>query len=574
MDQFCCQATWPQGYSLFFEVDATVFTQQFTPRYLLPIHPEKYPQEQVDVLVIGSGIAGARAALSASADGADVLLLTKETFRESNTNYALGGIAAALAPGDSPAKHARDTVEAGKGLCDEDLVNEVVKEGQELVRELIEWGTGFDHQDGRIDFTKEGGHSRRRILHADGDQTGKAISSELQNRVQSTPEIEVREGCFVIDLLTDESGCCGVFLENQEEERAFVYAPSVVLCSGGAGQLYRETTNPPVATGDGLAMAYRAGAVLRDLEFYQFHPTTLYIAGSGRSLISESVRGEGAKLVDREGNRFMEEIHPEAELAPRDVVSRGIVEHLANTGHTCVYLDLSDLDTPFVRERFPRLTELCEEFEIDIASDPVPVHPSAHYQIGGVRTDDRGRTSIPGLLAAGEVASTKFHGANRLGSNSLLEGLVFGCRAGQVARARASSSFSFNQEQIREPADEKRPARFIDLDDMLNSVQSLNWRQCGIIRSGDGLEDALYKLNFWCSYLLDRKMKRRKGWEIQNLYTISRLVTLQARKRNESRGVHYRSDYPETDDGSFRSSSCIRRETFPEEMEKLIEVDV
>jgi len=519
----------------------------------------------VDVIVIGSGIAGARAALSASEEGASVVLLTKETFRESNTNYALGGIAAALAPGDSARSHAEDTIEGGKGLCDEERVRQVVRDGQKRVRELIDWGTGFDQEEGEIDFTREGGHSRRRILHADGDQTGKAISAELQEQVRGGGRIETREGCFVLDLLTDGSGCRGVVYRGRDETLRLLYGAGVILCSGGAGQMYRETTNPPVATGDGLAMAYRAGASLRDLEFYQFHPTTLYVAGSGRSLISESVRGEGARLVDREGRRFMKDLHPDAELAPRDIVSRGIVQHLAETGHTCVYLDLSELEPNFVRERFPRLTEVCEEFEIDVASDPVPVHPSAHYQIGGVRTDENGRTTVSGLFAAGEVACTSFHGANRLGSNSLLEGLVFGYRAGKAATERRVSSGP-DPDAIRQRVqrEKKRSARFIDLEDMLNSIRSLNWRQCGIVRSGDGLEDALYKLDFWCSYLLDRELESRRGWETQNLYTISRLMTLQAWRRKESRGVHYRSDYPETNDDAFRRSFTIDRDTFPD----------
>ncbi len=544
-----------------------VYTQKYAPRYLAKFDPRDIPSELIPAVVVGTGIAGSRAALEISGQ-CEVLMITKENFKESNTNYALGGIAAALSPHDTPERHADDTIDAGKGLADEPLVREAVKEGQARVREMIEWGADFDEDEGEIDFTREGGHSERRILHAGGDRTGKELSATLENKINRTERVEVREEVFAIDLLTDSEGCCGVVIQNRNGEKKLLFSPVVILCSGGAGQLYRETTNPKVTTGDGLAMAYRAGAVLRDLEFYQFHPTTLYIAGSGRSLISESVRGEGAKLIDREGNRFMTEYHPDGELAPRDIVSRGIVEHIAETDDTCVYLDLSDLDPEFVHERFPRLSELCQEFHIDVATDPVPVHPSAHYLVGGVKTDSRGETSIPGLYAAGEVASTGFHGANRLGSNSLLEGLVFGYRCGKAAQERLSASFTPDIDHIRSSStNEKRSPEFIDLKDMRNSIQSLNWRQCGIIRSGEGLKDAIYKLNFWCSYLLDREMHSTAGWEVQNMYTLSRLISFLTLTRKESRGVHYRSDYPEQNDREFARSRTLDRTIFPEWLE-------
>ena len=548
-----------------------MFTQKYAPRYLISCDLSDLPTEHVPAVVVGSGIAGSRAALEVARDH-EVLLLTKENFKESNTNYALGGIAAALSPHDTPERHAEDTIDAGKGLVDEELVHEAVREGQERVREMIEWGADFDEEEGEIDFTREGGHSERRILHAGGDKTGEELASTLEEEIKRTDRVEVREEVFVIDLLTDSDGCCGVLIQNGSGERKLIISPAVILCSGGAGQLYRETTNPGVTTGDGLAMAYRAGAQLRDLEFYQFHPTTLYIAGSGRSLISESVRGEGAKLIDRNGHRFMEEYHPDGELAPRDIVSRGIVKHISETDATCVYLDLSDMEPDFVHERFPRLSELCQEFQIDVATDPVPVHPSAHYLIGGIQTDHQGQTTIPGLYAAGEVASTGFHGANRLGSNSLLEGLVFGCRCGQSARDRISGSFDPDLNDVSGFDESKRSPEFIDLTDMRDSVQSLNWRQCGIIRSEDGIRDALYKLNFWCSYLLDREMNGPEGWEVQNLFTLSRLMSYQTLCREESRGVHYRSDYPDTRDEEFGHSQTLNRSAFPDRLEEAVQI--
>ncbi len=536
---------------------------QFAPNYLVQLDPSNLPVAHTDVLVLGSGIAGSRAAVEAAVQG-EVVMVTKETFRESNTNYALGGIAASLNPEDSPGEHAADTIQAAKGLGEEELIRDVTREGVQLVEELMEWGADFDRVNGDIDFTKEGGHSAYRVLHAGGDQTGREIARVLEERVKASSRIQVREDCFAVDLLVEDGICHGVIYRDGDGNNRILLADATVLCTGGAGQVFRETTNPKIATGDGLAMAYRAGARLRDLEFYQFHPTTLYVAGSGRSLISESVRGEGGKLVDRSGERFMEEVHESGDLAPRDIVSRGIVNHLSKTGDTSVYLDLTDLGLEYLEERFPRLVSLCREFELDPGSDLIPVHPSAHYQIGGVWTDASGRTSVDRLFAAGEVASTGFHGANRLGSNSLLEGLVFGYRAG------AATVDCLGDRKLRVPdlsfaLKDRPPPKFIDLEDLENSIKSLNWRQCGIVRSGEGLRDALFKMNFWCGYLLDREFDARMGWELQNIFTISRLMTHQALKRKESRGVHYRSDFPDQDE-AFDASMTITRDQFRDEL--------
>ncbi|HZK81092.1 MAG TPA: L-aspartate oxidase, partial [Humisphaera sp.] len=412
-------------------------------RYLIPFKAARLPQQFADVLVIGGGVAGLRAAIAAADEGADVLTLTKDTIDQSNTWYAQGGIAAVLQPADSYQSHVDDTEKGGAGLCDHRAVEVVVQEGAARVLELLEWGANFDKKEGNphgLAFTREGGHSFARILHAFGDATGKELAQTLIRAVRSREQIRVSEKSFAVDLITDSGRCLGALalIDNQLQ---LIWAKQTIIASGGAGQLYRESTNPKIATADGLAMAYRAGATLQDMEMVQFHPTTLYIAGSSRALITEAVRGEGAFLLDRDGKRFMPEYHEMAELAPRDVVSRAIIDRIRKTHHTHVYLDVRHLPTQQFRERFPQLAHLTDEFGIDVSKDLIPIHPAAHYMIGGIDADLNGRSSLKGLYAIGEAGCSGLHGANRLGSNSLLEGLAFGARAGlDAARAAKDDS--------------------------------------------------------------------------------------------------------------------------------------
>src|SRR5687767_9223073 len=455
-------------------------------RYLIPFKANRLPQQFTDVLVIGGGVAGLRAAIAAAEGGANVLVLIKDTIEQSNTWYAQGGIAAVLQPLDSYEMHVKDTLDAGAGLCDRKAVEIVIREGPERVLELLSWGANFDKQAGNpynLAFTREGGHSFARIVHAYGDATGKELAQTLINTVKSRESIRISANSFVVDLLTDEGRCVGALaLVNGQVN--IIWAKQVILASGGCGRLYRESTNPKIATGDGHAMAYRAGAQLREMEMVQFHPTTLYVAGSSRALITEAVRGEGAHLVDRNGKRFMPEYHQMAELAPRDVVSRSIVEQIRKTHYTHVYLDVRHLPTEKFRERFPQLARLCEEFEINPGKDLIPIHPAAHYMIGGVDADEHGQSTLPGLYAIGEASCSGLHGANRLGSNSLLEGLAFGARAGKHAAEAAHGNhvkFPIHLEH-RIPASTRTE---LDVNDVKSSLRSLMWRNVGIERSGD-----------------------------------------------------------------------------------------
>ena len=533
--------------------------KHFEPRrFLLQFDSRELPHRFADVLVIGSGVAGMRAALAA-AEHADVLLVTKDELRESNTQYAQGGIAVVLAEPDTFQAHIDDTLTVGQGLCEPAVVRAVVEEGPERIRELIAGGAEFDEDRGGINLTREGGHSQARIIHAQGDATGAEVQRSLMNMVAACPRIRTLDHTFIIDLLTGDGECLGAVLSSQVHGLTLVWAKQTILATGGIGQVYRETTNPDVATGDGIAMAYRAGIVLQDMEFVQFHPTTLYIAGASRWLISETVRGEGAYLVNGQGERFMPRYHPDAELAPRDAVSRSIVAEMRATGATHVSLDLRHLDATRVRERFPTIARVCRQFELDIAQDLIPVRPSAHYMIGGMRIDLGGATSLGRLFACGECTASGLHGANRLGSNSLLEGLVLGCRAGEAAgRAAARDPQHMSPTDIQStlaPAD----GDSLDLGDVSNALKSLMWRRVGIERARDGLIEAEQNIDFWSSYVMVKEFHFRSGWELQNMLTVSRLVASAARQRHESRGVHYRSDFPDTDDARWKTHVTFQR---------------
>lgn len=525
---------------------------RWIPRYLVSIDPKRMGHYFTDVLVIGGGLAGMRAAQEID-PSLRTMILTKDKVEESNSAYAQGGIASVWDPEDRFDNHIQDTLVAGCDLCDLPTVEMVVREAPERVAELIRWGTRFDQLDGALILGREGGHSHQRIIHALGDATGKEIMRAMIQHTRSLSNVEICEEAYTIDLLTYDDRCCGAIVSIQQRAPVLIWAKQTILCTGGCGQVFRESTNPRVATGDGHAIAFRAGALMRDMEFMQFHPTVLYIAGSSRTLITEAVRGEGAYLVDANGYRFMQDYDPRLELAPRDVVSKSIVAQMEKTQSACVYLTLAHLDAHYVRQRFPGIAKVCQSFGLDITKDAIPVRPGAHYMIGGASVDDQARTSLPGLWAAGEVTSSGLHGANRLASNSLLEGLVYGALAGRHASEAAlqdpTVSLSVlpiqNQMQVADPQE-------IDLADIRNSVRSLMWRHVGVQRTEQKLEEALQQLNRYSSYVLSHQPGGIEGWELQNMLTVSLMMAQAALARTESRGVHLRTDYPKLDNPNWR----------------------
>ncbi len=530
-------------------------------RYLVNVDSISAHQLFTDCLVVGSGIAGLRAALEA-AENRSVIIVCKGNIEDSNTFKAQGGIASVLDVADTFESHIDDTLKTGCGICDEDAVDLVVRQGPELVGQLLKWGTEFDLKENHIATTLEGGHSFPRVAHAHGDETGRAIAEALIDLARHHPSIRILENFFTIDLLTDENNqCVGIIGHEQKRGPQIIWAVNTILATGGAGRLYRETTNPETATGDGIAMAYRAGVALRDLEFVQFHPTTLYIAGATRALISETVRGEGATLLDNKGRRFMKDYHEAAELAPRDIVSRAILAQMRKTESTHVHLDVRHFEKAYFAKRFPWINELLESFDIDITKDLIPVRPSAHYMIGGVKTDLAAKTSIEGLYACGEIASTGLHGANRLGSNSLLEGLVFGKIAGQkVSKKKKATAAHLRHPLIKYEIPHSNRTR-LDASDVRNSLRALMWRNVGITRSAKPLAEVQEIITFWQRYVMDKVFDSPEGWECQNMLTVSLLMAQSAEKRRESRGVHYRRDFPETDDKNFKKHIEISRKT-------------
>ena len=528
-------------------------------RYLVTFDARRLPHAFCNTLVIGTGVAGLRAALGAANHG-DVLVVTKDRLEEGSTLYAQGGAAAALGEGDTPEAHTQDTLTVGQGLCDEEVVRLILEDAPQRIVELIEWGADFDREEGRLALTREGGHSQRRIVHAQGDATGMAVEQTLARRVRETRDIRIIEHAFCLDLITVDGVCVGALIEDSRWGMMLVSARRVILASGGAGNLFRETTNPPVSTGDGVALAYRAGAELRDLEFMQFHPTTLYVAGASRALISEAVRGEGGRLINRAGERFMLKVHPDGELAPRDVVSRAILNEMKRTGDTCAYVDVRHLGAERLRRRFPGILDLCAQFGIDITRDLIPVRPSAHYYIGGTTVGHDGRTTLPSLFACGEVASTGLHGANRLGSNSLIEGLVYGRLAGDVAGREAAEQEGESRLLKASHAQPAPQYAKLDVDDVRNSLRALMWRKVGIERSEESLNEALGQLAFWRQYVMDKEFESAEGWELQNMLTVALLMTQAALDRRESRGVHFRSDYPDRDDEHWARRVRVRRD--------------
>jgi len=521
-------------------------------RYLINIDSVSAQQLFTDCLVIGSGIAGLRAAIEA-ADHCKVTIVCKARLTDSNTWKAQGGIASVLEKTDTFESHIADTFKTGCGLYEKEVVDLVVRRGPELIEQLRQWGTEFDLVDNHIAVTLEGGHSHPRVAHAHGDETGRMIAEALIRKVREHSNIRLLENFYAIDLLTNDGAeCVGIIGNNLDKGIQIIWAANTILATGGAGRLYRETTNPEVATGDGVAMAFRAGAVLRDLEFVQFHPTTLYIAGATRALITETLRGEGAVLVDNRGRKFMKDYHEEAELAPRDIVSRAILSQMRETESTHVYLDVRHFEKAYFAERFPWINELLESFDIDISHDLIPVRPSAHYMIGGVKTDISARTSIENLYACGEVASTGLHGANRLGSNSLLEGLVFGEIAGREVSKNIKPGAGHPKHPFIKCHISQSVRTRLDTEDVTNSLRALMWRNVGITRTDQPLAEVQEIIRFWQRYVMDKTFDSAEGWQCQNMLTVSLLIAQSARTRCESRGVHYRRDFPQTDDKNFK----------------------
>ena len=519
------------------------------PRYLTAFGPKRVPHCFTDVLILGGGLAGLRAALAADSR-LSVTVVTKEDLRSSSSQWAQGGIAGVVDPEDRFDNHVADTLTAGGGLCHEDVVDSVVREAPGRIAELIAWGTKFDERDGTLELGREGGHSHHRIVHALGDATGREVMRAVIQQTRTLENLEVWPDTFTIDLLTFEGICRGALVWNKSHGKTLIWAKRTILATGGAGQLYRESTNPEGASGDGMALAWRAGVELRDMEFMQFHPTVLYIAGGGRSLITEAVRGAGAYLVDRDGERFMPHFDPRAELAPRDIVSRAITVVMHRTHHSNVYLDLSHLDSATVRRRFPGMLQICGKFGLDLTRDRIPVRPGAHYMIGGATVDAVGRTSLPGLFAAGEVTSSGLHGANRLASNSLLEGLVYGARAGRAASDEALSEQRADAFGVPLLSNAKAVEAngSLDLNDIRNSLRSLMWRHVGVERTGTSLLEAREAVEGWCRYVLPQQFADPPGWQLQNMLEVARLMIQSAIHRRETRGVHVRSDFPETSD--------------------------
>jgi L-aspartate oxidase len=498
-----------------------------------------------DFLVIGSGIAGLRAAISLAETG-NVVMLTKADPRESNTGYAQGGIAAAIGPDDSPELHYTDTIAAGDGLCVGDAVRVLVTDGPKYVHELIAWGVAFDRdEDGQPALGREAAHSVRRVLHA-RDTPGREIGRVLWQKVQSHPRVRVYDDALATSLVIEDGRCCGAEFVDRDGRIERVEADRTLIATGGAGRVFRETTNPGIATGDGIAMAYDAGARVADLEFIQFHPTALSVEGAPRFLLSEALRGEGAWLVNADGERFVGRYEPAGELASRDLVARAIVREVERT-NAPVFLSMAHLDAEYVRRRFPSITQACQQAGLDLATDRIPVSPAAHYVMGGIETDLDGRTSIAGLFAAGEAACTGVHGANRLASNSLLEGLVFGARAADamLGPTAAGAPFSVGAEPM--------PSLARCADDMpsAQTVRDLMWRHAGLLRSRDSLETLVSKLSAWRDHLHGAGAGAESDRDIRGLssvVTVGLLIARGALRRAESRGGHFRTDFPQRDD--------------------------
>lgn len=511
---------------------------------------------EADFLVVGSGVAGLRAAIELSSHGR-VLILTKGHPLESSSIYAQGGVAVALSEEDDVAIHLNDTLKAGHGLCREEAVRVLVEEGPERVHELIAWGAEFDKVDGKFAFAREAAHSRSRILRARGDATGNEMVRVLLAQASRHKQIWQLERHFTVDLVVVDGRCCGALvLDELSGQRIVIPARAVVLATGGAGQIYARTTNPPNATGDGMAMALRAGAVLEDMEFVQFHPTSLYLPSSPPFLLSEAMRGEGGRLRNSKGELFMHKYHPAGDLAPRDIVARAIWSEMAATRSRHVYLDVTHLDAAFIKRRFPTIYATCLRYDIDITEEWIPVSPSAHYMMGGVRTDLSGATSLPGLFAAGEVACSGVHGANRLASNSLLEGLVFGTRAARAATAFASRLPGVPAVPSAKELEGGGLCELEDAEKLRSSLRRLMWGKVGLVRTQDSLASATAQLSRW-AHLVSRSFRTRTALEVKNMIQVAQCIAESALWRENSVGAHYRADFPEKTRPDWRQHSQV-----------------
>ncbi len=532
--------------------------------------------KETDFLVVGSGIAGLSFALHAAEYGR-VLMVTKKQDTDSNTNYAQGGIACVLDPKDSFESHIRDTLNTGKGLSDSEAVRILVEEGPERVKELLDWGVNFTTSDkskafGSLDLGREGGHSSSRIVHS-RDLTGKELEESLLAKVRGNRAITLYENHCLVDLITTHhvssislgNACFGAYVLDTKTERIHTFKSKITyLSTGGAGQVYLHTTNPSIATGDGLACAYRSGASLANLEFIQFHPTTLYHLESNSFLISEALRGYGAVLKDREGNEFMDKYHPMKSLAPRDIVARAIDKEMKQTGESCVYLDIRHAAAEKTKKHFPNIYGRCRELGIDITKDLIPVVPAAHYICGGIRVDHNGNTDIPFLYACGEVAHTGVHGANRLASNSLLEAVVFSRRAADDAVKKLNSTPHVKNEDIPQWDESGTVAaeEWVLLSHNVHEIRTIMWDYVGIVRSTLRLQRAKRRLA-----LLERETENfyrrtkitRKLLELRNLVIVAKLIVISALRRKESRGLHFTTDYPNQNDRFWKRNTLMTK---------------
>lgn len=540
------------------------------PRYIVDFDLQTLPRMKTDVAVIGAGIAGLYTALQTS-EYAQVVLISKKGLDDSNTRWAQGGIAAVTAKSDSPALHRQDTLIAGAGLCSYEAVDVLVHEGPDRLKELIAYGTEFDKDEqGRFELTKEGAHSKRRILHANGDATGAEIVRALSARVMNEPNITVLEHHFAIDVVTQDGECIGVLVRKPDGELFFLESKATVLATGGAGQLYRYTTNPEIATADGIGIAYRAGACIKDVEFIQFHPTALYYPGAPRFLISEAVRGEGAILRNINGERFMDKYHPQKELAPRDIVARAIVSEMERTQSSFVYLDITHESEELIKHRFPTIYRFCLQYGLDMVTDWIPVAPACHYIMGGVQTDLNGETSTKRLFACGEASCTGVHGANRLASNSLSEAVVFGHRISE--RIKELPALPEVDPLMHVSKRRRQNNRTFHAQEQRLKLQKLMLRHVSLKRDEKGLKKALEELQRMEQYY-DYHPREREDFEFFNLLNAAVLTTKAALMREESRGGHYRNDFPNKDDLIWRKhiiqsvSGCVQEESETHDVE-------
>jgi len=500
--------------------------------------------------VIGSGAAGLISAISAAEEKNRVMIISKTKLNSGSTPLAQGGISVVLSETDSVENHINDTLKAGAGLCARSSVELLVKEGVNRINQLIDWGLKFDKTDnGRLHLTKEAAHSKNRIIHCSGDATGRELEYFLIKKIRTFDLISVKEQLFVIDLIVFENRCYGcIAYDSNTGQEILILAKKIILAGGGIGQIYRETTNPAEITGDSIALGYRAGAVLTDMEFVQFHPTTFYLAGAPRFLISESLRGEGAYLINKKKERFMFKHHKDGELAARDIVSRSISYEMIETNTSNVHLDLTHLSDKLIESRFPNILNMCLLYGIDIKKDYIPVRPAEHYFMGGIKINENCETNISGLFACGECACSGVHGANRLASNSLLEALVFGYRAGKIAANKTNKFQRFNLCKLFSESNNKKIFENFNIIDAKNSIKSLMWRNVGIFRDKEFLIEALKTIEKWKTYLFASSFQSVAGYELQNKLIVGEIIVKAALKREESRGAHFRTDFPTPQD--------------------------